>query len=323
VGNDETRYTDELGNTTVTINDAFGRLSQAIEGQDPLNYYSKATYLYDVADRLVEIQHTAPVAGVTQMQSRSFTYDGYGRLFSENTPEAGPVWYAYTANDQVWIRQDVRNIVTTYQYDKRKLLTQTSYSGGSAPPVNYTYDAYGARATMTDGEGQTTYSYNGYRQLQSETRTFTGLPGNSYTLGYSYNQADQVKAVNYSSSGGQTYNKNINYAYNNVGALAGVGTNLLGSDPNNTTNVLNTTSFRATGAINQLTYGNGLQLTMGYNANRQQPLSMKVGPNGTGTVVNYTYDYYTAGGQNNNRLRKVLDNLAPYGVVARMAADGG
>jgi hypothetical protein len=122
---------------------------------------------------------------------------------------------------------------------------------------------------------------------------------------------------------GAWFYKTINYNYNTVGALAGVGTNLLGSDPNNTTNVLNTTSFRATGAINQLTYGNGLQLTMGYNANRQQPLSMKVGPNGTGTVVNYTYDYYTAGGQNNNRLRKVLDNLAPYGVVARMAADGG
>jgi hypothetical protein len=41
--------------------------------------------------------------------------------------------------------------------------------------------------------------------------------------------------------------------------------------------VLNTTSFRAHGAIKQLSYGNGLQLSMGYNANRQQPISMKMG----------------------------------------------
>jgi RHS repeat-associated protein len=87
---------------------------------------------------------------------------------------------------------------------------------------------------------------------------------------------------------------------------------LLASDPNNTTNVLNTTSFRATGAIKQLNYGNGLQLTMGYNVNRQQPLSMRVGlPNGTGTVLDYSYEYYTPApdNKNNNRLRKVIDNL--------------
>jgi RHS repeat-associated protein len=550
-GSDETRYTDELGNTTVTINDAFGRLSHAIEGQDPLNYYSKAVYLYDVADRLVQIQHSALVAGVTQMQTRDFVYDGFGRLIQETTPEAGTVTYAYTANDQVETKTDARNIVTTYQYDKRKLMTQTSYSGGSAPTVSYGYDAYGARQTMTDGEGQTSYSFNGYRQLQSETRTFTGLPGKTATLSYTYNQGDQVKSVNYSfgpasiappeetatpftvpvrparplaqpevkaehsnnrrpssgklaamqsssltaspnpipvcdgsglgittltwsapagtstqirigapdgalfaaggasgsattgkwvsqgtvfylqnvtnglpltaantlatvtvnlttqgcpsltaspnpipvcdgsglgvttlnwtalpgtdvqirvgapdgalfAAGGasgsattgkwvsqgtvfylqnvtgglpltaantlatvtvnvttqgcptSTLNKTINYAYNSVGALAGVGTNLIGSDPNNTTNVLNTTSFRATGAIKQLTYGNGLQLTMGYNVNRQQPLSMRVGlPNGTGTVLDYSYEYYTPGpdNKNNNRLRKVIDNL--------------
>ncbi len=84
---------------------------------------------------------------------------------------------------------------------------------------------------------------------------------------------------------------------------------MLGTDPNNTTNVLNTTSFRATGAIKQLNYGNGLQLTMTYNANRQQPLTMKVGPNGAGTIVNYAYDYYDANGYNNNRIRKITDNV--------------
>src|SRR5581483_4705426 len=314
VGGNTTRYTDELGNSTTTINDDYGRLQYAIEGYNPDSYYSKAVYSYDEAERLLQILQQGaydPSIGNTPTQTRSFSYDGYGRLVSETTPEAGTVTYTYTTNDQVASKTDARGITTSYQYDKRKLVTQTSYSGGGAPTVSYSYDDYGARLTLTDGEGQTSYSYNGYRQLQSETRTFTGLAGNSYTLGYSYNQADQVKMVNYSvSSGGSTtFNKNVNYAYNSVGALNGVGTNLWGTDPNNTTNVLNTTSFRASGAIKQLNYGNGLQLTMGYNANRQQPISMKVGPNGSGTILNYAYEYYDTNGHNNNRLRRVADNL--------------
>ena len=256
-------------------------------------------------------------------------------------------------------------------------------------------------------------SSNGFRQLQSEARTFTGLTGTSYSLSYSYNQGDQVKSVNYhgttgyapgapltyghfgftgappytlsgvvtnaqgqavagatvtlsgaasgtttTNGGGQfsfgnlqggtytltptlagyvfnpssityndlqkswtnanftalpplqtTFDKNVNYTYNTVGALSGVGTNLIGTDPNNTTNVINGLQFKAFGAIRQLNYGNGLQLTMGYNANRQQPITMKVGPNGTGNIIDYTYEYYDASGNNNNRIRKITDGV--------------
>ncbi len=37
---------------------------------------------------------------------------------------------------------------------------------------------------MTDGEGTMSYTCNSYRQLQSETRTFTGLASNNYTYNY-------------------------------------------------------------------------------------------------------------------------------------------
>jgi RHS repeat-associated protein len=59
--------------------------------------------------------------------------------------------------------------------------------------------------------------------------------------------------------------------------------------------------------LKQLNYGNGLQLTLGYNANRQQPITMKVGPNGTGTILDYSYEYYDAQGHNNNRIRSITD----------------
>ena len=203
-GNDETFITDELGHQTVTKHDSFGRLSEATEfGQYNNGVQNQAVYLYDELDRLKEIQHTAVISAYQSpvpTQTRTFSYDGYGRLTSETTPEGGTVTYTYTANDQVATKTDARGVVVTNQYDKRNLVTQTSYSGNTAPTVTYSYDAYGARQTMTDGEGQTTYAYNNFRQLQSETRTFAGLTGKIFSLSYSYNQADQVKQVVYAGS---------------------------------------------------------------------------------------------------------------------------
>jgi len=108
---------------------------------------------------------------------------------------------------------------------------------------------------------------------------------------------------------GCTFNNRINYAYNSVGALSGVGTDLIGSDPNTTTNVLNSLTFRANGAIKSLNYGNGRRLQMGYNANRQQPISMKVDrvSNPSDKVLDYVYEYYDPEGKNNNRIRKMID----------------
>jgi RHS repeat-associated protein len=420
-GNSETRITDELGHYTITRTDFLGRLIEAIEPNpdDAQNIYSRAVYIYDAQDRLIRIEHYGnynPVTGGTPVQYRYFSYDGYGRLSQENTPEAGIVTYTYTANDQLQTKTDARGITTTFGYNTRNLTASISYSDGT-PGVTFGYDGFGARQTMSDGEGMTSYSYNSLRQLQSESRTFTGLMGNTYTLNYTYNLADQLKSVNYlvttgatpgepatyghfgptwqppytisgqvtnqqgqtmsdvtvTMSGGASgqattgksgqfsfgnlqtgdytltpslsgyvftpssitylglqrnwtnanftampelqtvFNKTVNYDYNSVGALSGVGTNLIGSDPNNTTNVLNSLTFRASGALSSLNYGNGRRLTMGYNANRQQPISMKVDHtnNPSDKIIDYVYDYYDANGKNNNRIRKITDNVDP------------
>jgi YD repeat-containing protein len=95
--------------------------------------------------------------------------------------------------------------------------------------------------------------------------------------------------------------------------LSGVETDFIGSDPNATTNVLNAVTFRASGALNSLNYGNGRRLTMGYNANRQQPASMKVDRvnNPADKIIDYAYQYYDAQGRNNNRIRQITDNVDP------------
>src|SRR5262249_46757360 len=200
-GTSETRVTDELGHYTITKTDFLGRLIEAIEPSSTTydNVYSKAQYVYDELDRLLTINHiktTDLVTGLTPTQTRTFSFDGYGRLQSENTPEGGTVNYTYKPNDLVETVSNQRNITVTNSYNTRNLLTGVSYSDGT-PAASFGYDEFGARSSMTDGEGQTTYSYNSFRQLQSESRTFTGLPGNTYTLNYTYNLADQLKSVNY------------------------------------------------------------------------------------------------------------------------------
>jgi RHS repeat-associated protein len=170
---------------------------------------------------------------------------------------------------------------------------------------------------MSDGEGSTSYVYNSLRQLESETRTFTGLSNKSYKLNYTYNLADQLKKINYRveqiTPFSVLYDKTINYAYNSVGALGSVGGDFIGGDPNNSTNVLNTVTFRASGALSGLNYGNGRRLAMGYNANRQQPISMKVdrASNPSDKIIDYAYQYYDASGNNNNRIRQITDNVDP------------
>jgi len=163
-----------MGHYTMTKTDVLGRLVEAIE-PDPnqsSGVYSKATYVYDTLDRLIRIDHTDTT--LTQTQSRYFTYDGYGRLSQENTPEAGVVNYTYTANDLPLTKKDARNITTTFGYNTRNLMTSVSYSD-STPGVTLTYDEFGAWQTMTDGEGSTTYAHNIFRQLQSGLRVVTEI----------------------------------------------------------------------------------------------------------------------------------------------------
>jgi RHS repeat-associated protein len=319
-GSTETEEFDELGHKTITKTDFLGRLAEATEWDSTAsdNVYSKASYSYDELDRLVRIEHRGRVNGGTiPVQNRYFTYDGYGRVQSEETPEGGLVSLTYTDNDLVKTVANQRNITVTNTYNPRNLLTGVSYSDGT-PSVSFGYDDFGARTSMIDGEGATSYSYNSYRQLQSETRTFTAMPGNYYKLSYAYSLTGQSTQVNYGiyTLSGSTpiysFNKNINYAYNSVSALSSIGTDLIGTNPNATTNVLSSSTYRAWGAENILIYGNGRRLTTGYHLQRPQLASMKVDlvSDPTQKILDYSYDYiHPTTGKNNNRLYKLTDHF--------------
>ena len=63
---------------------------------------------------------------ITQLnQTRSFGYDGYGRLYQRTTPEQGTATYAYNPDDTLASMTDARGAVATYGYNNnRGLVTQ-------------------------------------------------------------------------------------------------------------------------------------------------------------------------------------------------------
>ncbi|MDX2040804.1 MAG: RHS repeat-associated core domain-containing protein [Acidobacteriota bacterium] len=205
MGSETRTVTDEIGCKIRTVTDIFGRTESVSElDTAPGNpVYDQVNYGYDALDRIVAIVQAK--AGGAQYQTRSFIYDGYGRLISETNPESGTITYTYKPNDLVESVSNQRGMTTLYSYNTRNLVTQVAYNdGGATPTSTFSYDDFGSRTSMGDGEGTTTYAYNAYRQLQSETRTFSGIAGKTFPLTYTYNLADQIKSVNYAvqSSGG-------------------------------------------------------------------------------------------------------------------------
>ena len=99
--------------------------------------YSTTTYAYNVRDQITNINQAG--------QTRTFAYDGYGRLQNRTTPEQGATGYSYFADDTTQTITDARGATTTFAYNNRQLVTGITYGvpGGVAatPNVSFGYDA--------------------------------------------------------------------------------------------------------------------------------------------------------------------------------------
>ncbi|MGO8875275.1 MAG: amidase domain-containing protein [Acidimicrobiales bacterium] len=142
----------------------------------------------------------APASGspCNPVQSQScagttyWTYDPADRLVSEKVPpnpsapstfEATTYGYDQDANE-VTIQDPDGNLAAN-SFNGADEYVGTTYSAGSsadktAPSVSYTPNADGTIATMTDGTGTSTYSYN----QQGQVTSFTSGAGATSTYGY-------------------------------------------------------------------------------------------------------------------------------------------
>jgi RHS repeat-associated protein len=261
---------DERGRGKRMTMDVNGLLKKVEELNWDQSVYSTTNYTYNARNQITLIDQMG--------QTRTFEYDGHGRLWKKTTPEQGQTTYSYFADDTVQTVQDARGATSTFGYNGRHLVTGISYGvpAGVAATANvsYGYDAAGNRTSMTDGLGSVSYQYNTLSQLESETRTFTGVVG-SYTLSYAYNLAGQLTSLN-NQSGAQ-----VGYSYDYMGQMTAV----TGAGYAGVSTYASGLQYRAFGGLKQMSYGNGRTLSIGYN-NRLLASQWNVSG-----VLGYSYSY--------------------------------
>jgi RHS repeat-associated protein len=133
-----TTSTDPASKKRTLCSDALGRLNAVTEDPSGLNY--QTSYGYNALNDLTSVSQGS--------QTRSYYYDQLGRLTSDVTPEAGTVTYTYPVKGSICsgdpttpcTQKDNRGITTTYTYDAVNRLTSKSYSDGTTPQANFSYD---------------------------------------------------------------------------------------------------------------------------------------------------------------------------------------
>jgi RHS repeat-associated protein len=257
-GGEQTTVRDENGRRKHYIKDVFGRLVRVEELNWDQTVYATTNYTLNVRDQIVSINQAG--------QTRSFGFDGYGRVVTRTTPEQGATTATYFADGTTQTITDARGATKTFAYNGRHLITGITYgvpAGVAATSnVSFGYDSAGNRTSMTDGLGSVSYSYNTLSQLTSETRTFTGL--GSYALNYTYNIGGELKSIT------NPWGAQVGYGYDKIGRLNGVS----GSGYVGLTSYVNSLSYRAFG-LKQIGYNNGRTLSMQYD-NRLRPTEWSV-----------------------------------------------
>jgi len=223
------------------------------------------SYLYDALGRLTKV-----VQGV---QTRTFAYDGLGRMTSRTTPEAGTDSFYFTQADGVTLcagsakavcrKTDGRGITTTYAYNVRSQLTGKSYSNGQGS-VSYQYDqggvgafALGRLTSATDPSGSETIAYDKAGRITQKQKV---IGTTSFTIGYQYNTAGQVTQIIYPS------NRVVQQNIDNIGLL----NSIVSGGTTYATIPEPPIGYDASGNLLQFTYANGVVANFGYSAARNQ-----------------------------------------------------
>jgi RHS repeat-associated protein len=299
-------------------------LTGATNGGGPSMSAAVATYYtYDVMDDLTQVTDRTN-------QTRTYVYDGLGRLTSSAVPETGNVatQFVYDSFNNLTQRTDPRGVVTTYGYDGLNRLAQVSYNVGSSgvpatPTVSYTYGTSassfnnGLLASMTDGAGTDTYTYDKMGRKTQCVRVITST-GVSYTTSYTYNELNEVTQTTYPSG------RVVQQSYDSLARLCEVAPS--------TTGCGTAASPYATGyaynVANELTgfnYGNGVAASMSYSPDRLQLTSLAYAK-GTSTLFSLNYDYAQGGG-NDGQITGITDNVDhgrsaaySYDALSRLAS---
>jgi YD repeat-containing protein len=310
---------DEMGRQQRVTSDVLGRTwkIEQLDWYPSQTVYSTTTNTYNARDQITSVYQAG---GSGAGQTTTLTYDGHGRLKTQQTPlqiaSNAVTTYAYNNDDSVQSVTDGRGAVTAFTYNSRQQIMNIAYSAPSGiidpADVNLTYDAAGNRTSMSDGSGSVSYVYDQLSRLTSESRQFNGLSG-TYTLSYGYNLANQLLSIT------DATGASISYAYDKTGRMTDVN----GSGYANVTNYASNLRYRAWGGMKSMAYGNGLNLATSYNS-RLQLASFEVAGRppqyGASTVISTQYQYHADGNLRSAHdvLDERMDRAYRYDHIGRL-----
>ena len=327
-----TTVSDPASKKRESVIDGSGRLTSIYEPDSGNNLTVPTSYTYTVLDGLATVTEGS--------QTRTYSYDGLGRLLTRAEPEIknvggqGQYQYSYNSYDLVTQRTDPRGVITTYGYDTLNRLQTISYNVGSTgvaatAGVTLTYGTIpsqnnnGRLITMTDGVGSENYSYDilgRMTQLQKVIGTTT------YTTAYGYNLGNELIQITYPSG------RVVQQAVDPIGRLCAIAQTA--TNCTTTTNPFsNAYQYNPASQLTSFNYGNGVASTFGYSSDRSQLTSLSY-VKGTNTLYSLNYWYKTDSSHcptgasgNNGQIQCITDSVDngrsvayTYDTLARLAS---
>lgn len=271
---DPQQQRDRLGRWTYTMYDALRH----------------PAWMYDAAGRTTSYDWCTCGAlnSITDGEGHktSFTRDLQYRLTGKTYADNSSLSYIYeSATSRLKSMTDAKAQVTNYQYYVDDNLMQISYTGGNppTPSVSFTYDPnYNRVASMTDGTGTTSYSYNPITStptLGAGRLASVDQPLTNDTVTYGYDEYGRV--TNRSINGAANATSAV---YDSLGRVTSMS-NLLGS--------FNYAYVSTTPRVDHTNYPNGQITQYIYFANtgdqRLQEIWNKTSSGATISKFDYTY----------------------------------
>jgi RHS repeat-associated protein len=152
----------------------------------------------------------------------TYAYDSVGEQVSTTTPatsaapSGGTTTSAYDPVGNRLTSTDPDGVTTTWTYTPQDQVASTSYSGSTAHSVSYIYDADGSKTGMTDATGTSSYSYDSFGELTSDTN------GAGQTVGYAYDSDGDVTGITYPLPPTTAKTDTVSYGYDDADELTSV-----------------------------------------------------------------------------------------------------
>lgn len=253
--------TDPLGHKTKYAYDGDGNLETQTDGNS-----NKTKYTYDADNEPTKVEQ--PNGTVTETG-----YNGAGQVTSQTDgskhvtkyvrnvlehvtetvdPKERKTLKEYDAAGNLTKLTDAAKRVTTFTYDPANRLTEISFSDGKTHAVKYEYNGDGIRTHISDGSGETSYTYD---QLDRMTES---KDGHGDVAKYEYDLANEPTKITYPNG------KAVTRAYDKDGRLEKVTdwlehTTKFAYDPDSD---LSTTTFPSgTSNVDTYTYNEADQMS--------------------------------------------------------------